>query len=278
MSAIRRVKLVPTSGKDLRQLIVLRVPTGADSRYPRACKSWGGRFRQVAGAGLRVVGYVPLVGPRWRSAAAPTQLLRPEDTAFSAEMRRGESSSFRAATLTCTMQCTPSSVQRITPASRSAPMNAHPNTRIPSDCAVTGLGCRRRKLTHLQTDNGRAPGMLNLGAQKGIRWPFHSTRERLAASIEQFKSPCRQPGDARLMWFGRSTCRFSWHSLSDPTRATACRYGPNAIRPFRIGRRAFACGRRVPQPFASRRPPRWDLTGKYSRLPASPGRSQKGST
>lgn len=85
--------------------------------------------------------------------------------------------------------------------------------------------------------------MLNLDAQKGIRRPFHSTDEHLAASIEQFKSPCHQPANAWLMWFSRSACRLSWYSLSDPTRAVACRYGQNAIRPFRTGQRAFACGR-----------------------------------
>jgi hypothetical protein len=79
----------------------------------RPFKSWGGRFRLTALAYAMVAGSVLFVA-RCRPGDA-TALHSPcrEAAILNAEMRWDENSPFKTATLTCAMQCAPSSAQRI---------------------------------------------------------------------------------------------------------------------------------------------------------------------
>jgi len=77
----------------------------------RACKSWGGRFRQATLACGSVACSVRWSVPTWRCcpdvfAVTRGGYLERRDAA-------GREFPFKTATLTCTMQCAPSLVQRI---------------------------------------------------------------------------------------------------------------------------------------------------------------------
>lgn len=93
--------------------ITLHEPELMARMQPRPFKSWGGRFRLTALAYGMVSGSVLFVARCRPSDATAVHSPCREAAILSAKMRWDENSPFKTATLTCAMQCAPSSAQRI---------------------------------------------------------------------------------------------------------------------------------------------------------------------